>query len=407
MKEEHLSAFHDIVVVGDIAWYYDIYHGAILRFDIEKRKTTLEVIFPDNSGEKLSKLYSSIGYWNNILILVYDNILLYDIERKVFRNVELNLEGWKQEDIYCLFSGLTVYKDCVYFFPGRYHSIVRLNLKTLEVQYFSEWYQELEIYTKDEKKNIFWGKHEEENLVFLPCWQGGGVMEFDMQTGKHQIYEVIERDLAFSDIEYDGSDFWISVYNQPLILRCNRSFKVLSIYGTFPEEFYSKSGFSYLIDMGDSVCAIPVLGNMMLKIHKKDGRVEEFSALIMKSDLKKARGETINANVFCKKYVLKDKVILYSAMDGNIIFLDKKTGNMQKVKLVISNEKDILRIREATAENFVKSENSVILREKNMCLSEYLESVKKVSRSSSQKIGEKNVGVLIYEQISKKLSANE
>lgn len=373
MCKHSISAFHDIAVEGDRAWYYDIYHNALLKIDIPSNRISLESIPPTDGRYKAPQRYGFIKYYMGKLILApraENKILIYDTNLKEYQSVELESDGWSDEEVYNLFSGIVIYKKYAYFFPGRYKSIIRLDLENLHVSYISAWYKEVAGDAAEINKVIFPEPCQVENHVYLPFWQGNTVMKLNLETEKHELFQIADKKFQFSDIQYDGTDFWISVKNNSVILKWNERENRCLAYEEMPETLQIQGGFRYVVTGGSFVYAIPVIGNMIVKLDKETGKASKLCSLPAEpapdvEDLIMHR-----LSILCKKNISSDLIIMYSVYDAMILFMNLQTEEIRQIKAVLENKDEIDEIMERELLN--RLQMGVIKETREMSVERYI-----------------------------------
>jgi len=109
------------------------------------------------------------------------------------------------------FAGAECYKDYVYLIPYMYKAIIRLNTKTMDIEYYTDWVKSIDkmIY-RDETGYFSAPLKISENTLMLAALSTNAVIEFNMETADHILHRVGKKGCQFSGICFDGTNYWLS-----------------------------------------------------------------------------------------------------------------------------------------------------------------------------------------------------
>ena len=352
-REFQQLAFFDMVFDKSHGWFCHEYYNALFRMDMESHEINLEAVIPSPDGNGFCQ-YGFLELFDRKLILAPRNakdILIYDLDEKFFERVKINLDMLAPNEIFNLFSGVTAFGKYIFFFPGRYPAIIRINMETLEVTYFNEWYQELlKAAIGYDKNRVIFARCNCicGNCIFLPYWQGNIIVEFNMKTGRYVLHRINKAVGQFSCVQYDGKYFWVSMVNIPKIIKWDIDHGILEEYNNLPEDIQITSGFSYIEEYNSSIYAVPLYGNMIIKIDKVSYRSEKIRDLLMTPEENLKRYVLAENNMLCYKRDKNDCVWFYSVFDGKIIKFNLHTLEFEEYRSIINNEEDLKQIVEMT-----------------------------------------------------------
>ena len=108
------------------------------------------------------------------------------------------------------FLGAAVYKDFVFFTPYSYPAIVRLNTKTNEISYFSDWIEPLDLIAGEKLEAFFAQPLIVDNIIYLAAVRTNAVVEFNMECCTYAVFEVGKKGYSYNGIIYDGKYLWLS-----------------------------------------------------------------------------------------------------------------------------------------------------------------------------------------------------
>lgn len=224
MAEAGDIGFHDIAIRDGRGWFFNCYYSAIFSLDLDTLQLRLEQLLPDEYFGIYK--FSNLAFYNDLLVIAprtADKILIYDTEAHSIKTVQIKPDYIPDGAYMNLFYGLIIYGDAAYLFPGRYRTIVRLDMKTDEVTYITKWNQGLRNINPNSivfQKVIQTGT----DSCYLPCFQSNQIMKFCLSDSS---YEYIDLDTdsenkGFVDIvKRDDERYFISLKNIYAILEWN------------------------------------------------------------------------------------------------------------------------------------------------------------------------------------------
>ena len=142
-------------------------------------------------------------------------ILVYDLSSKTEERIPLRqfpIRSIKKRDF--LFNNVLTVKNYVFFLGAAYPAIVRLNTKTNEVDYITDWLRYIDL-KKDELTVMgFFGGLQygvEDEYLFLPCSMISGVLKLNVETLEEEFLEVDSGAQGlFGSLIYDDERYLIS-----------------------------------------------------------------------------------------------------------------------------------------------------------------------------------------------------
>lgn len=331
-------AFENLVEAQGNFWFTSYDFNALFKMDMQTWKAEFVGVFTDENPNG-SRLYSCITSHEGKLYfapLSAKEIAKYDPEQGSFEKISLREPQGNIKSKYWpgfKFSTAVQYKNYVFFVPCSYPAIVRLDTSTDQLDYFSDWLDELERLTTDFNDVYFWHKAVVigSSLITAAC-NSNAVLVFDMETGASTVREIGDKANRFSDICYDGSDFWLSPRNEGPIVKWNMESNKWVEFGEFPEGYVSgKLSFNDIIYLDGYVWLFPYRANKALKVGIQDGKIvvaEEFQQPIDTNagDPMKYGGNYISA--------WKQGRALYAHTGKKVVCVDRLNGiNRQEIVL--------------------------------------------------------------------------
>jgi hypothetical protein len=220
---------------GNFIWFID-YFNILYRYNKKNKKTEyIKMIAEQNNYA------SCLGIAKNNDKLYFapctsDKIIIFDMNKKDFERIDFKYDG----EIYGKCSNVVIFKNFIYFIPHRFPAIMRLNMDTKEIEYFSEWVNEiskLQVSKQEEWKSIiFWSFCVVDAEIALLICGANAIMFFNMETGNYEINSIGEKIEQYNNICFDGQNYYISPFYKNYIIKWNRkSNEILTI--KFPNTF--------------------------------------------------------------------------------------------------------------------------------------------------------------------------
>lgn len=337
-------AFFDITVHGDQAWFCNYAYAAICRMDLRSHEIDLEAFIPDQGGG-FTDLYGPIAYYKGNLILAprcSDRILLYNLSQKIFREIPVSMDTIEKEQRYKLFMDIAIVGNTAYLLPCRYPAVIKLDMDTLKITYYDDWYQELKKSIYEPQRFIF-GRaavRNEHECVF-PVWQDGLLMQFDLKTGRYMMHRIYDSHTPFSAGVFDGEDYWVALRNKNIIIKWEQKSRVI-MFDRFPDdcEIPSDRGFVSLMCIGEEIIAVPQYGsgNMIVAIDRRTGiprKVKDILTKPVKCLEKSVFGQGL---LLCSKKISENELIVFSNFDGKTLKIDLKNRESKEIETVLKKE---------------------------------------------------------------------
>jgi len=265
---------------GNYVYFMD-YMNLLYKYDKKSKNTEyMGIITMQNNSayfdiaENNKKLYFAPYYRNN-------KITFFDIYKSKFEQINC------KED--CKYNYNFVYvvsfKNFIYFIPAEFPAIMRLNVDTGEITCFSEWVNKvskLQVSKLQEawKDIIFLGYCAVDTELALVIHGANAIMFFNMETGDYEVKSIGEKSEQYSNICFDGENYYISSFYKDYIIKLNRqSNKIFKI--KIP-NFSRKEivGTSFQIKyLNGHIWLLPVWANNAYKINVNTNEITELPEL--------------------------------------------------------------------------------------------------------------------------------
>lgn len=402
-------------------WFVRTQANGLYEFDQKENRTKLLMHFP---GVLISKehLYFAIEKVNNILVIApasASKIVFYDLAIDKAEYLELAIVEDKRKVKYegsCKFLKSYRHGNSVYLFGFEYPAVLKVNVRTKEVIYFTDWVKEVERRIK--KLSVTMGYVSDYvvlgDYVWALCECADAVLRLDLQTDEIRIIDINSDLDVRCGMCYDGN-FWVAGYNE----NANKLLKYdiqLALEDEIEICSSQSSGGEYSLSLQNNLWEIyPVidLGERLLLFSVYPRHVYEFDKSLHEVRINSVFEELLEI----RDEQLHDMGILVPRKKGNLIcfitgndFLwneyDFVNDTIKRYEVKEEFDDELLRIKLKFMNGRIFMENEMIgnLRYQ-WTLSRFLEHIVYVPRAEMDNMEKDNsVGTKIYEKNSKEVS---
>jgi hypothetical protein len=226
-------------------------------------------------------LYADIQYFHGKLYLTplgAEHIAVYCIETGEFQTIPLNKPSSFAPNPYVAwlkFIKSVIVGESLYMLPRSYPAIIEMDLITHQLTYHTQWLSYIQGKTVN-RDALFWSDCVvKSNRLILPSAIANMVFSFDIITKKFSIIYSGNQPTCYSGISEIQDGILLSERNSGRLELLDLSQNRLMPYGKMPEGFKTDQiiGFLDFLQMGDSIFAIPLWANMLLRIVPTDGEI--------------------------------------------------------------------------------------------------------------------------------------
>lgn len=217
----------DAIYENGKVWFCAQHFNGLFCIDLETKNIVQIGIFPGEAycQERLSLSMKIVDKKIYFAPFQAKSIFIYDMESQQFSSIKIE-EQYINDLLHpFFFGGIEEYENYLFILPAYSPTIMRIDTKTQEVIYISDWLEKVEgkIFNRDEvfarKQGIVVG-----NRLLVPFCNVNAVLELDCDTLKTQIHFLGAEEEGYSGIDYDGERFWLSPRESGDLKWCNSSF---------------------------------------------------------------------------------------------------------------------------------------------------------------------------------------
>lgn len=341
-KYEHAVAY-GFITHEDKAWFYNYTYGAIFEVDVIDEKISLIWMAKDESFLKTNQYGSGVWYDNKLIFSPREanKILIFDLNTNEPTFVDFDYKYVNNNNLHNKFIDALEINGIVYFFPGRYKSIMKLDVKTKEVSYTKDL--EGIIGTQPDSDKVAFANVEvaEDGKCILPCWQMGGYVLFDTKDESIKLCRVGDQGIA--DVSMSNNLLWIALKDVPLVKAISKDSHKEKELDINVSNSFGKYGCRHIFEINKKIFVIPFSGDAMVTI---DNELTVTKTFDFPKDfteyMKKVTGA--NKNTLAIKQFKDGRVLAYECKKGEILLLDG-SSEPKKISTWLT-EKDLLTIKD-------------------------------------------------------------
>ena len=216
-------------------------------------------------------------YENKILFIPCsaDYISVYDMEKDNISVIELKEVNFQKYPWYLKnnkFNDGILYKDSLFLIGSTYPAIVKLDLKTNILEYYTQWIKREFAFRKSP---AIVG-----DRFYIPSIKGNEVLCFDMKTCKAEMHNIGDNNYGSWGICKIQDDLWLSPQKPGAIIRWNISNGNIKEYMSYPERYDGgKIAHTKIYQVQGKVGLLPGHANMALLVDTKTGQISQNSIL--------------------------------------------------------------------------------------------------------------------------------
>lgn len=407
--DEMELVFENICDGAEYLWCTPINFNSLFR--ISKETWTAEHIgFFANEELNCWRGFFAVIKLNDRLIFApysVDNIFEYLFENGSFKCIAIEEPDKKvkvEYNRYNKFTQVFHYGTYLFLSPHTYPGIIRYDLSTGKVDYYSDWINDLESRMKEPAYGYFSRGVLVGDKILLACGGANAVFEFNVENYTHRIYEIRNNNMGYNGICYDGKDFWLIPIENGTIVKWNPQGGLANEYRSSICDTNSYMQFPYqnVNYENGNIYVLPATGNCALKISISDDTVAIIGEFQGECELENSPTQLVQSNYILQEDI--DGVIYaYSAKTNRLLAYNTETAEIHKRKLFISKE-DSWKIRSEHYRRRQKGKtgnNNAILHENILSLADYLRCVIEDTEATHIVQSGPRVGEKIYTHIKK------
>jgi hypothetical protein len=224
--------------------------------------------------ENSRKLYFAPYFSNKISV--------FDMAQKSFEQIDFRNDC----NVTNKFNDVISFKNFVYFIPQEFPAIIRLNIDTNEIEYFSEWVNEVSklqtVKLRDFERVIFFGIYIVDTEIAIVINGTNAIMFFNMETCSYEVKHIGEKFEQYNDVCFDGQNYYMVSSYKNYVVKWNRQTNKTSKI-KFPSSFTRKTNviWSFFIQyLNKHLWLLPCAANNAYKINTNSDEITELPELM-------------------------------------------------------------------------------------------------------------------------------
>lgn len=288
---------------------HDLYQLNLSMGSIKKVLT-----FPGNLNNVWGCYMGIKKIYNKIVLIpaVEDDIYIYDIEKKQAVKIVLSesLEGKES------FDEAVEYNGKIFLLPKCYPAIVSVNIKNLEVCEFKDC---VKSFTENNGSTpaFLWAYFKKENYLYLASCNESRILIFNMKNGSYEIKKIGDYSYGYSDMLYDGKQFWLAAYKANYIICWDEKTGDTRKY-TYPflQEQPEDQIYSWLLNKEKEVIVCYGRSMNIVSINKKTGEYVRSKICEIIFDKTDKKTDESRRGIIFAKHLNKEWVLLFVGEEG-------------------------------------------------------------------------------------------
>lgn len=266
-----LSCF-DMVEDNEKIWFYDNEKNILCEFDrtTEVVSILLELEIITNNS------YTSIQKINQKLVLTpgcADYIVVYEMDTKLVHKIYL--DNVKNDDFYEIYKfwDSYVFQDYVYMLGFTYPAIIKLDTRTMSIEYLTDWIPFIKNRMKEKEYGYLYQGKVIGEAAWISCGWTNAMLKLNLLNDQFEYYVIPAQIFGCGAFSYDGKCFWIGEwYKRFEKILCwkpgENRIKVIEV-----KENTNNGPFRSIMDIGNKLLLFPYANTPIYQIEKESGIV--------------------------------------------------------------------------------------------------------------------------------------
>ncbi len=291
-----------------------------------------------------------------------ESILSYDVVTGIKQKTNLN--NVKEHN----YNRIIKYKDKLFFIPLLSDYLVCVDTVTDEVLYLEEPIRELRRFSGVDGYACMFAACMVDSKLYMASSTSNYVVEYDVESMAIHCYRVGNEKNTYWDMIYDGENFWLNPHTSTAIVKWNKKNGTAEELYKYPQGFKSINSnmmgmyFLRLVDCGEYILAFPKLGNMIVKINKKDGAMSKFDVKLHYNEgERKTAYQTWGSNYYFVKRE-ENNIYAMTAYDDSLLQIDIDSSRVCKNQFIFSQTAK-KQIYDIIREDYISDKNQYFLTE--------------------------------------------
>lgn len=216
------------VIVGDELWFAVKDYNALYVLNLVTEELIWKGQIPFEPEDGIS-LYVNMLYWEEKIILIPFSaraLAIYDIVTGNFQKIDL---PGAEEEKGMMFRTACIHCDELFMFPERDTNIIKIDLKSFQIEITEQWATEIEPYLLKKTNPTYFSSQRvviRESKIFVPFYHAHGVLELNCKTMETHIH-ILEgtrqkAEYGYGEICEDEEKIWLSpTISNGMVVRWN------------------------------------------------------------------------------------------------------------------------------------------------------------------------------------------
>lgn len=257
--------FEAIATINDRIAYASSYQAnGLFEVDLENYECTYISLFPKEEISR-SRLHSVAILIERKIYFIPSfakNISIYDIDTRTIQQISIPhpiIERYFYKEKF-KFINAKLYDNNLWIFPSTYPGILKLNIKTLEMDIIDNWVPEEKYFFRN-------ALCVDDDIVYLPDGISNRMLVFNMANQEAKIINIGKNNHGISSMKLWNNKYWMAPRLDGSVISWNPISNAISEYVEYPEEFRTeKIVFNSILICEEKIYLMPASANSVISI---------------------------------------------------------------------------------------------------------------------------------------------
>ncbi|WP_033168595.1 hypothetical protein [Clostridium sp. KNHs205] len=297
----------------------------------------VEEVFPIEIESRFDyRYFTDICEYKNVLYFSpfnADRIISFDLEDKTTKKVMI------RQSSYPNYNRILSVKSSLWFIPTTNENLLQLEPEKLREHYYSE---PISIIARNAQEQGYYSMFAACNIgktIYIATPTSNVVSIFDTVNKKSYENTIGMENKGYWHMIFDGRDIWMLPYKGKNIMRWNPVMNNVTELNSYPKGFLTlepdKDYFIQLVDCDTYLLAFPKCANMIVKIDKVTGKMEEWDInLPYKEGQRKNNKYYWGSNYYFAKRI-DNKIYAMTAYDNSLIEISLQDNKYKQINVIV------------------------------------------------------------------------
>lgn len=356
--------FTNFTIVEDDIWFCDVYHNNLLRMQLTTGKICLEtVLSPQNVDGKMQ--YGPLVFVKGKIVMAprnANNILVYNIFTKELSCINLKRKNVRKP----LFINGFVHDGKVFFVPGNYSAVIKVDVENMSVEYFEDFYYDLPMSIR-KRNGILCNSNALiiDDFFIFPIFDSDILIKIYLDFHGYEIEKLGSDSYKIMSIVYLNGNMWFAglegifeyLWEEKRIVCHNCAFTQKQL----------SNGIGQIMEYNKNIVAIPINGERIILFNPQKNECTEFQNYIMPLLAGNNRKYALTgSNIICCGKLSEEELCIFSTYKNEICLINLNKNivrhykgeldgqSMETLKGIYMSQNQIIKESDISVQDYIK-----------------------------------------------------